>query len=145
MHACICPRTDMMNHMQNIFIENAKSLGQLTSKCAQFHARCIPQKVQKAMDRGISACEHRDRRDKLQEKQSIGRDEAECIMEAEQLKELDVWQTCVPMPKTERACRAITRQVTSQLRTANLESQGVHTHGHVHTHTTYGLHTAHIH
>lgn len=136
MHACICPHTDMMKHMQSVFIQNAKSLGQMTSKCAQFHQRCIPQKLQKAINRGISACEHRNHRDELQEQEKIGRDEAESIMEQQKLKDLDVWQTCVPMPKTERTCRAITHQVTSQLMTANLESQGVHMHIiHIHTHT----------
>lgn len=133
MHVCICPYTDMMKHMQSIFIDNAKSLGKLTSKCAQFHERCIPQKLQRSISRGIDACKHRDRRDKLQEQQKIGRDEAEQIMEEENLKDLDVWETCVPIPKTERTCRAITRKVTSQLMTANLESQGVHMHIHIHT------------
>lgn len=122
---------EMMNHMQRIFIENAKSLGQLTSKCAEFHNRCIPKKVRSYIDRGISACNHRDRRNDLQQKQKIGRDEAEKIIEEESMKDLDVWQTCVPAkPTSARTCRAITRQITSQLRVANLESEGLRTHIH---------------
>ena len=122
----------MMNHMQSIFIENAKSLGQLTAKCAEFHNRCIPKKVQSSLDRGISACNHRDRRDDLQHKEQIGRDEAEQIMQQERMQDLDVWETCVPaQPTSARTCRAITRQITTQLRVANHESEGLHTYTHI--------------
>ena len=114
----------MMEKMQIVFIQNAKSLGQLTEKCAQFHERCIPQNVQKSLDLGIAACEYRDHRDKLQEKQNIGRDEAEKIMKEERLTDLNVWETCVPAPTSSRTCRAFTRKITSQLRKANLESKG---------------------
>jgi len=111
--------------MQNVFIGNAKSLGHLTEKCAQFHERCIPQNVQKSLDRGIAACNYRDRREKLQQEQNIGRDQAEEIMKEERLADLNVWENCAPAPAaTSRTCRAFTRKITSQLRTANLESKG---------------------
>ena len=125
----------MMDRMQNIFVANAKSLGHLTSKCAEFHARCIPQYAQKSIDRGIAACQHRERRNQLQKKQNIGREEAETIMKEERLADLDVWESCVPAPTTTRTCRAITRKITHQLETANRESKGfAHTHTHTHTH-----------
>lgn len=132
---------EMMQKMQSIAIQNAKSLGQLTEKCSQFHERCIPQNVQKSLNMGIAACEYRDQRDKLQEKKNIGRQEAETIMEQERLNDLNVWESCVPAPTSSRTCRAftrkITRKITSQLRKANLESKGfvgmrMHTQTYIH-------------
>lgn len=115
----------MMEKMQNIFVQNAKSLGQLTSKCADFHERCIPQNVQKSIARGIAACQHRDRRDELQKSQKIGREKAETMMKQERVADLNVWESCVPeAPTTSRTCRAITRKITHQLQTANFEIKG---------------------
>ena len=137
--------TAMMKNMKSMFIKNVTSLGHLTAKCAEFHDRCIPQHVQKSMDRGIAACKHRQRRDQLQERKKVGREEAEIILKKERLEDLNVWDTCVPA--TSRTCRAITRKITSQIETANRESKGVsctHTHiscMHMHIH----IHNIHIH
>ena len=76
---------------------------------------------------GIEAAQHRNDRNLIQEQKRINREEAEKLMQEDRLSDLNVWHDCIPKRKqkyTSRDCRVTTRQITSQLRAANLESAG---------------------
>lgn len=76
---------------------------------------------------GIKAVQHRNHRNSVQQKKSIDRKAAEKLIKEDRLSDLNVWYDCIPKRKqkyTSRDCRATTRQITSQLRAANLESAG---------------------
>ena len=61
-------------------------------------------------------------------------------MNQECLEDLNVWETCVPAQVTAHTCRAITRKVTAQIKTANCENEVLH----MYTLSMY-MHTRHIH
>ena len=124
---------EMLNKVQQVVGQQAEAscrvLGDLRSTCAGFHNRCLPKHVRKSLNTGIAAVKHRAKRNKLQDKENIGRLEAEEKMKENRMQDLDVWQDCVPKKKkidikTARSCRAKTRQLTTRIREANLESEG---------------------
>ena len=76
----------------------------------------------------MNAVKHRHDRNKLQQEKKIDRGHAEELLQERRLEDLNVWESCIPKHKsgkcTSRKCRAQTRQITSQLKAANLETKG---------------------
>ena len=91
------------------------------------HARCIPEYTRSSYDMGIDAVQFRKERNNLQKEQKITRDAATKLMKEQRLHDLNVYEQFIPekeVNRTSRTIRATTRQITSQLREANLETEG---------------------
>lgn len=120
---------EMIKNVQQVAIHeaerSARVLGQMSKKCVGFHERCIPGYSHQSYNMGISAVQHRNQRNDLQRNQNVNRAKAEEMMKKKRLSDLDIWQDFLPQPAptTSRDCRAVTRKITSQLRTANLENK----------------------
>ena len=123
----------MMKEMQTFAIEEAtrssRVLGKVSQQCVDFHNRCIPKYKQKSYEIGLSAVNHRHKRDRLQQESQLSRQKAEHILREERLADLDVWEDCLPLNEviknvSSRDCRVKTRQITKQLQEANQESKG---------------------
>ena len=77
---------------------------------------------------GISAVQHRNKRNSLEMEKNISRTKAEDILKQDRLADLDIWEDCVPHREStqklpNRNCRVKTRQITKQLQEANKETE----------------------
>ena len=91
--------------------------------------RCIPMYKQKIYELGISAVQHRQKRNSLEKENKINREKAENIIKTDRLADLNVWEDCVPVVTepakvSNRETRVKTRQITKQLEEANKETEG---------------------
>ena len=124
---------EMMKQVQTFAIEEAarssRVLGGVSQQCAKFHNRCIPLYKQKDYEMGISAVQHRNKRNSLEKENNISRTKAEDIIKQDRLADLNIWEDCVPHRESTRKlsnrnCRVKTRQITKQLQEANQETEG---------------------
>lgn len=123
----------MMKEVQKFAIDEAQRstrvLGEVSQQCGHFHNRCIPMYKQKSYDLGISAVQHRQKRNSLEKENKINREKAENIIKTDRLADLNVWEDCVPVVTepakiSNRETRVKTRQITKQLEEANKETEG---------------------
>lgn len=124
---------EMMKNVQKFAIDEAarssRVLGDVSQQCANFHNRCIPIYKQKDFEMGISAVQHRNKRNSLERENNICRTKAEDILKQDRLSDLNVWEDCVSHREStkeisNRDCRVKTRQITKQLQEANMETEG---------------------
>lgn len=121
----------MMQSLQDFVMDGAtqscKNLGKLSGNLNAMHTRCIPEYSRTSYNIGIEAVNFRKERNELQKRKSIGREAAEELMRKQRLEDLTIYQDFIPedeKPRTSRTIRTTTRQITSQLRAANLETVG---------------------
>ena len=125
---------EMLKEVQRMSIQqtvtSAKVLENVESQFANLHKRCIPEYVQKDLDKGIAAMKHRQDRRQIEEKENVDRCTAEKMMISERLADLDVWENHVTSPtpavtksNSSRERRAITRAITKTLQQANKECE----------------------
>ena len=120
----------MMKTLQDFVLEGAtkaaQNLGNISQKLNSMHQRCIPEYTRQSYDLGIDAVKFRMDHNKLQKNEGIDRQAAEELMRAQRLQDLNIFQEFIPKqkpPRTSRTIRAVTRQITSQLNAANLETK----------------------
>ena len=123
----------MMKEVKKFAIDEAQRstrvLGEVSQQCGRFHNRCIPMYKQKSYELGISAVQHRQKRNSLEKENKIDREKAEDMLKEDRLADLNVWEDCVPVitepvKVSNRETRVKTRQITKQLQEANKETEG---------------------